>query len=166
MKSKLNIKNLTPRKSSKSSPYQQGYYKLVNPLKYIGDASKIIFRSSWEKRFANYCDHTERILKWSSEPFQIPYINPLSGDIKPYNVDFYVKLQTAEGYREYIIEVKPAKQLLKPEPPSERITEKKMLGYNNQMKIYLVNLAKFQAAKEYAKTRNWEFIVVTEQFLF
>ena len=163
MRTKLNIKNLTPRKDSQ---YKQGYYKLVNPEKYLGDPQKIIFRSSWEKRFATYCDHHSRILLWSSEPMQIPYLNPLDGVVKPYNVDFYVRVQTENGYKEYIVEVKPSRQLQQPQYPTGRITEKKMTSYTNAMKSYLVNIAKFKAAKDYALTRGWEFIVVTENFIF
>jgi hypothetical protein len=163
MRTKLNIKNLTPRKDA---PYKQGYYKLVNPQKYLGDPHKIIFRSSWEKRFATYCDHNDRILAWSSEPMQIPYLNPLDGVVKPYNVDFYVRVQTDEGYKEFIVEVKPSRQLQIPNKPSGRITEKKMTSYTNAMKTYLVNLSKFKAAKEYALSRGWEFVVVTENFIF
>lgn len=163
MRTKLNIKNLTPRKDSL---YKQGYYKLVNPLKYLGDTTKIIFRSSWEKRFATYCDHHDRILLWSSEPLQIPYLNPLDGVVKPYNVDFYVRVQTSEGYKEYLVEVKPSRQLQQPQYPTGRITEKKMTSYTNAMKAYVVNIAKFKAAKEYSLTRGWEFIVVTENFIF
>jgi hypothetical protein len=163
MRTKLNIKNLTPRKDA---PYKQGYYKLVNPQKYLGDPHKIIFRSSWEKRFATYCDHNDRILAWSSEPMQIPYLNPLDGVVKPYNVDFYVRVQTEEGYKEFIVEVKPSRQLQIPNKPSGRITEKKMTSYTNAMKTYLVNLSKFKAAKEYALSRGWEFVVVTENFIF
>ena len=159
----LNIKNLVPRKNG---AYRQGYYNIANPQKYIGDTSKIIFRSSWEKKFATYCDHTERVLAWASEPLQIPYMSPVDKVVKPYNVDFYVKIQVEEGYREYIVEVKPAKQLKVPVAPSGRITEKRMVSYTTQMQAYLVNLAKFTAAKEYAKGRGWEFIVVTESFLF
>lgn len=166
MRSKLNIKNLTPRQASKSNPYQQGYYKLSNPQKYIGDTNKIIFRSSWEKKFATYCDFNDRVLAWSSEPLQIPYLNPIDKVIKPYNVDFYVKIQTGDGYKEYIVEVKPLKQLQQPVYPTGNVTAKKLKGYNTQLQQYLINLSKFQAAKEYARNRGWEFIVVTESFLF
>ena len=159
----LNIKNLVPRKDG---VYKQGYYNLVNPSKYIGDASKIIFRSSWEKKFATYCDHNDRILAWASEPMRIPYMSPVDREIKPYNVDFYVKVQTAEGYSEYIVEVKPARQLQVPVQPSGRVTAKRMASYTTQMTTYLTNLAKFTAAKEYAKGRGWDFVVVTENFLF
>jgi hypothetical protein len=163
LRTRLNIKNLTPRKDA---PFKQGYYQLVNPQKYLGDPHKIIFRSSWEKRFATYCDHNERILSWSSEPVQIPYLNPLDGVVKPYNVDFYVKVQTEDGYKEFIVEVKPSRQLQVPNKPTGRLTEKKMNSYTNAMKTYLVNLSKFKAAKEYALSRGWEFVVVTENFIF
>jgi hypothetical protein len=160
---RLNIKNLVPRKDAL---YKQGYYKLVNPQKYIGDPNKIIFRSSWEKRFATYCDHNDRIIAWSSEPMQIPYLNPVEKEMKPYNVDFYVRVKTEDGYAEYLVEVKPLRQLQKPNSPVGRITEKKMISYTNAMKAYLVNMAKFNAAKEYARGRGWEFVVVTESMLF
>ena len=163
MSRRLNIKNLVPRKDAL---YKQGYYRLVNPQKYIGDPNKIIFRSSWEKRFATYCDHNDRILAWSSEPIQIPYLNPIDKVMRPYNVDFYVRVKTEDGYSEYLVEVKPQKQLQKPNSPSGRITEKKMISYTNAMKTYLINIAKFNAAKEYAKNRGWEFVVATESMLF
>ncbi|MFM2010951.1 MAG: hypothetical protein RLZZ479_1342, partial [Bacteroidota bacterium] len=41
----MSIKNNKP---SKKSTYRQGYYVLNNPDKYIGDPTKIIYRSSWE----------------------------------------------------------------------------------------------------------------------
>jgi len=163
-KRRLNIKNLTPRKDAL---YKQGYYNLLNPQKYIGDPHKIIFRSSWEKRFAMYCDTNERILAWSSEPMEIPYLNPVDREVKPYNVDFYVRVDQGEGkHKEYIIEVKPSRQLQQPQAPMGRITEKKMESYTNAMKTYLVNLAKFKAAKDFATGRGWDFVVVTESFIF
>jgi hypothetical protein len=163
-KRRLNIKNLVPRKDAL---YKQGYYNLINPVKYIGDPHKIIFRSSWEKRFAMYCDTNERILSWSSEPMEIPYLNPVDREIKQYNVDFYVRVKTGEKETEqYLVEVKPSRQLQQPQAPTGRITEKKMESYTNSMKAYLVNIAKFKAAKEFAISRGWQFVVVTESFIF
>ena len=161
----LNIKNLVPRKDS---PYRQGYYKLINPTKYIGDPNKIIFRSSWEKKFAIYCDTNPQIVVWSSEPMAIPYLHPIDATMKPYNVDFYIKIQKGENhFEQFLVEVKPSRQLQKPNSPStKRLTEKKLIAYNEQLKTYLINLAKFKAAKEYAETRGWKFVVVTETFIF
>lgn len=160
---KLNIKNLVPRKNAQ---YRQGYYNLLNPSKYIGDPNKIIFRSSWERRFAIYCDTNERILAWSSEPLEIPYMNPVEGVVRPYNVDFYVRVNDgSEKPKEYIVEVKPSRQLKRPVQPTGRVTEKRMRSYTEQMKIYLVNISKFKAAKDFADSRGWSFVVVTESFI-
>jgi hypothetical protein len=63
-------------------------------------------------------------------------------------VDFYVKIKTEKGYSEYIVEVKPAKQLKAPQAPKGRITEKAMNAYTSQLQTYLINTAKFSAAKE------------------
>ena len=162
-KRSLNIKNLVPRKNG---PYRQGYYQLLNPVKYIGDPNKIIFRSSWEKKFAIYCDTDERILHWASEPIAIPYLNPVLGEMKPYNIDFYIKVKHEDSYKEYLVEVKPSRQLQPPVKPTGIITVKRMTAYTEQLKIYLTNLAKFNAAKTYAESRGWKFIVVTEFFIF
>lgn len=159
----LNIKSLVPRKDSQ---YRQGYYKLINQEKYLGDPTKIIFRSGWEKRFATYCDINDRVVQWSSEPLVIQYLHPIEKTLKRYNVDFYVKIDKGNNtFSEYIVEVKPAKQLTAPVMPT-RATEKGMKSYYAQMKTYLVNLAKFQAARVYAQNRGWEFVVVTESFIF
>lgn len=162
---KLHIKNLVPRKTC---GYNQGYYSsLIHPEKYFGDPSKIIFRSGWEKKFCVYCDINDRVLAWSSEPLEIMYMHPVDRVYKPYNVDFYVKVDKGNGtFAEYLVEVKPAKQLKPPQQPIGRVTEKRMYQYASQMKTYLVNMAKFTAAKTYAQNRGWDFVIVTENFLF
>lgn len=165
MTRRLNIKNLVPRKNAAT---RQGYFSPVNPHKYIGDANKIIYRSGWEKKFCTFCDLNERVLAWSSETIKIPYVHPIDGTTKPYNVDFYMKIMKNDGLvKEYIAEVKPAKKLLKPElPRTGRINEKRMNAHIEQTKEYLINMHKFSAAKKWAEDRNWEFIIVTESFLF
>ena len=39
-------------------------FKPSNPQKYQGDPENIICRSSWERKFCNYCDTNPNILKW------------------------------------------------------------------------------------------------------
>ena len=164
MSRRLNIKSLVPRKDSK---YQQGYYHLINPSKYIGDSTKIIFRSGWERKFATYCDINDRVAAWSSEPMEIKYMHPVENIIKPYNVDFYVKIDKGNGaYNEYLVEIKPAKQLKQPVAPTGNITKKRLDAYASQLKTYMVNLSKFSAAKAYCEGRGWKFVVVTESFIF
>lgn len=161
---RFNIKSLTPRKNS---PYKQSYYHPLNPDKYIGDTSKIICRSSWEKKFATYCDLSPNIVAWSSEKFVIPYLNPSDGLVKDYNIDFYVRVNYGDNvYRDFVVEVKPKRKLERPNAPKKGITEAKMVKYYNAMKEWTMNAAKFAAAKEWAEQRGWHFIVVTEDFVF
>lgn len=159
----LHIKNLTPRKNS---VYKQDYYVVKNPEKYIGPLDKCIYRSSWEYKFMVHCDSAERIVKWSSEPMEIEYFHPIKQEIKNYNVDFYIKVENELGsFKEYIVEVKPFKQLSPPEKP-KKPTAKSLHTYNETLKIYLINYSKFTAAKNWAESKDWEFVVVTENFIF
>jgi hypothetical protein len=146
--------------------YRQGYYIPTNPTKYIGDPSKIIFRSSWEYYFCKYCDETPEILTWSSEPIAIPYISPLDNKEHSYFVDFYMKLQKGEEQIEYLVEIKPSKSLKQPMMKEGLTTIKRLKEYNENAKTWVVNRAKFRAAEEFARITNKKFIIVTEEFLF
>ncbi len=156
-------------KSNKPSPksiYRQGYYKLVNPEKYIGDPSKIIYRSSWENRFCRYCDLADHVLKWSSEPLGIKYTSPVDNNEHTYFVDFYMRVQERDKEVDYLAEVKPSASLAMPVLEGKKITTKKIHNYNYALKTWLINRSKFAAAKHFAEARGYRFIVVTEDFLF
>ena len=164
MARKFNIKDLVPRKNSTT---KSGYYQVLNLSKYVGDPGKVIYRSSWEFRFCRFCDSNPNVLAWSSETIRVPYAHPIYGDTRTYNVDFYMKVKKEDGtIIDYIVEVKPAKKLLKPQLPKSHLTEKRMLAHNTQMQEYLINMHKFEAAKKWAADRKWQFIIVTEQFLY
>jgi hypothetical protein len=156
-------KNNPPQKRGR---FRQGYYRLNNPEKYIGDPSKIIYRSSWEYRFCKYCDDTPEVVAWSSEPIPIPYIHPIDKREHNYFVDFYMKLQKPGEFLEYLVEVKPSKALKPPVMKEGLTTIKKLKEYNKLATDYLINAAKFKAAQEFAKLSNRHFIIVTEEFLF
>jgi hypothetical protein len=94
-------------------------------------------------------------------------MHPIESKTKPYNVDFYLKIRKDTGeVAEYIAEIKPAKKLLKPVLPRTKINEKRMTAHIEQTKEYLINMYKFQAAKQWAAERGWEFIIITEAFLY
>lgn len=126
------------------------------PQKYAGDPSNIIMRSSWETKFAIWCDRNPDIVRWSSEETIIPYVSPVDGRVHRYFVDF--KIQTVNN-RTYLVEIKPSKQT---QPPQGTKKTKKFL---EEAAVYLVNQAKWESAKKYAKARNWEFMVITEKEL-
>jgi hypothetical protein len=157
----MSIKKVKPNGNFKS-----GLFKPVNPDKYVGDPHKIIYRSSWEQRFCNYCDRNENVVKWSSEPLSIDYWNPLDQKMHKYYVDFYIKTLNSDGSnQEWIIEVKPESQTQRPLYEGN-MTAKKLESYNYNMKVWITNQAKFKAAKEWAKKRGFRFGVVDEKFLF
>ena len=161
---RINIKNLPPRPIQ--NRHIQGYYRPVHEKKYIGDLNKIIYRSSWERVFCVFCDSSEKIIKWSSEPFPIKYISPIDKKEHEYNVDFYIKVEQNNGnVEEYLVEVKPKHQLMRPKQPKNQ-TIKNIKRYNSEVKTFLINRNKFSAAKTYAAKVGYKFLVVTEDFLF
>jgi hypothetical protein len=162
-KSQNNIKTfLKPRQGN----IQQGYFKPANLDKYVGDPNQIIFRSSWEFKFLKWCDSSPTVLRYSSEPIAIPYYSPLDKRGHLYYVDFYVETRDNDGnIRKWIIEVKPNKYTKPPVAP-KRMTDKQTANYMYAAKQFILNRAKFEAAREFAKGRGIQFGIITENFLF
>ena len=52
-----------------------GKYKPLNPKKYVGNSSKVIYRSLWERKLMVYCDNNDKVLEWGSEEVIIPYLS-------------------------------------------------------------------------------------------
>lgn len=145
---------------------RQGYFIPRNPGKYAGDVSKIIYRSSWEFKFLTYCDNSESVVEYSSEPVGIPYFNPILKKECTYWIDCYMATKDPDGnLKKWLIEIKPGKYLTPPVAP-ERLTEKQTLNFVRGAKLYVINQAKFNAAKIYAANNGMKFGIITENFLF
>ena len=140
--------------------YHQGRFHPKNPQKYKGNASNIIYRSSWELEFMKWCDRQTTIVEWGSEEFHIPYISPVDNRVHRYYPDFIIKVKEHNEYKVYVIEVKPAKQCA---PPKKRARVTK--AYLTEEKTYAVNLAKWKAAREFCADRRIEFKIITEKEL-
>ena len=140
--------------------YKGKYYPSF-PRKYKGDPTNIIYRSLWERKFMVYCDKNQNILEWASEEIAIPYRSPIDNRVHRYFPDFYMKVKETNGkIKNYVIEVKPAKQTKPPAKPKRQTT-----GYIREAYEYARNQAKWKMAKEYCADRQWEFKVVTEKEL-
>ena len=138
--------------------FHKRLYKPLNPQKYAGDPTNIIMRSSWETRFAAWCDRNPSIVKWSSEETVIPYRCPTDNKIHRYFVDFKIQVISNNGSpKTYLVEVKPSKQTKPPEFPG-----RKTQRYLTESYTFIKNQAKWKAATEYAKDRGWEFKIITE----
>jgi hypothetical protein len=129
----------------------------IFPEKYTGDPTNIIMRSSWETRFASWCDKNPSVLKWSSEETIIPYKCPTDNRIHRYFVDFKITVTTG---RTYLVEVKPKTQTQPPIYPGKRTQR-----YLQESLAFIKNQAKWEAANEFAKDRGWEFKIITEHEL-
>jgi len=139
----------------------KGKYKPLNPQKYIGDINSIIYRSLWERKVMVFCDTTPSILKWSSEEIVIPYYYHIDKKIHKYFVDFIIQMKDQSGaIKTYLIEIKPEKQTKQPEK------NKKSKKYIKELLEWEKNKAKWSSAQEYAKSKNWEFKILTEYDIF
>jgi len=133
----------------------------TNPQKYSGDPTNIIMRSSWETKFANWCDVNPSIISWVSEETVIPYRCGTDNKIHRYFVDFKIQVKETSGrVKTYLVEIKPYKQTIPPVYPG-RQTQR----YLQESFAYIKNQSKWEAATQYAKERGWEFIKLTEHNL-
>lgn len=136
--------------------YRQGLFKPINPKKYLGDPTNIVYRSSWELKLLKYLDLSEHVLAYGSEETVIPYISPLDNRYHRYFIDFIV---VNKDRKVLLIEVKPYAQTLPPKQ-SKGMKKERLL---KETTTYLVNQAKWNAAKEFCKNKGWEFVVLTER---
>lgn len=147
-------------KKSKYAEFKQGIFKPKNTEKCL-NKSDIIYRSHLEFRLMRMCDLNPLVLEWSSETVIIPYYNPVKNSLARYFVDAYIVLNTADGPKKYLVEIKPEKQT-KPPVPSKRKSNKTVLHENA---TWAVNNKKWEAARQFAKKRGMEFIIITEKDL-
>ena len=138
----------------------KGRFRPQNPSKYKGDASNIIYRSSWELRVMKYLDENSSVLWWASEELFIPYLSPVDNRPHRYFPDFIVRaLNKDKKEVTMVIEVKPEKQT---KPPAQK---RKTRQYLNEVVTYAVNEAKWKAANLFCKEHGWEFKILTEKDL-
>ena len=139
----------------------KGRYKVLNPSKYKGNLSDIVYRSSWELRFMRWCDTNASVLEWGSETVVIPYKSPVDSKLHRYFVDFYVKIKNKDNkIVKYLVEIKPEKFTKPPEVP-KRQTKK----FIQEVFQYGTNQAKWKAATEFCQDRGMKFLILTENDL-
>lgn len=141
--------------------YHKRRYKPIFPEKYEGDPTNIVMRSSWETRFALWCDRNPAVVKWSSEETIIPYRCQTDNKLHRYFVDFRVKVKQTDGsLKTYIIEIKPDAQTRPPEFPGRK-TKKFM----TESFTFIKNQSKWKAAEQWCLDRGYEFKILTEREL-
>ena len=141
--------------------YKQGIYTPKNSHKYIGRGNPR-YLSSWELKFFRWCDNNPYVLEWSSESVIIPYISPVDKRPHRYMVDNVVKIKENGKVVKYLIEIKPKKQTVKPTAHGNK--KQSTILYENA--TYMINMAKWEAAKKWCHKRGYKFQILTEDHLF
>ena len=142
------IKNFKP---SKNSNYLQGYInpesckKLFPQMKH----DKIIYRSSYEKKFVAWLENNPEVKYWGSECLRIPYFYPKDGKTHSYYPDYVVQMQDNTLM---VIEIKPSSQTTKP------VNENTWVG-----EAYYKNMCKWKATIEFCKNKGYKFKIITEK---
>ena len=136
--------------------FAQGKFRLKFPEKYAGNRTPT-YRSSWEYTFMKFCDEHPNVSQWASEAVKIPYRNPLSGKYTIYVPDFFIVYADKTGAQKVeLIEIKPANQ-----------THESKLGKSQNNRLhYIVNQAKWTAARAFCKQKGMMFRVINESDIF
>jgi len=133
-------------------------YNPQNKSKYIGDPTKIICRSLWERRVCKYLDENINVIRWGSEEIAIPYYSPVDKKMHRYYPDFIAEIKSSDNsVKTYVIEVKPKKQTKAPEKK-----KKKTKSYIRECMTFAVNEAKWKSANKVCVNKGWDFIILTE----
>ncbi len=139
-----------------NSRYLQGRYTPINPNKFEGDLTNIVFRSSWELRCLQFFDNNPAITKVMSEEIKIPYWNPVKRKPANYYPDFYIELRDKVGnIRRELLEIKPQSQIVE---QANETTYAKLTR--------AINYAKWEAAVKWCKDHGIVFRILSENDIF
>ena len=90
-------------------------------------------------------------------------MSPLDNKVHRYFVDNFIIFKDRNGNNnKFLIEIKPSKQTKRP----VRSKKKKSSTMLYEQKTYVINVAKWKAAREYCKKRGYQFLIITEKELF
>ena len=141
--------------------YTRGMFTPLHPEKYVGDPTRIEYRSSWELKFMNFVDKNEQVLQWFSEEISLPYFSQVDQKMHRYFPDFGMLVCDNTGVRKkYLVEIKPESQTV---PPKARARKTK--NYINELATYSVNTSKWAAAEQWCQRQGMEFLILTERHL-
>ena len=136
--------------------YVTAVYVPKNPQKYNGKYP-IKLKSSWEIDFVvKDCDLNPNCIRWSYEPVQIPYYDPVTNKQKVYVPDFMFTFLTASGHiKTMLLEIKPMHEYLRGYAKSKA-----------DAAVQARNASKFEAAIAWCIRRGIEFKILTEADIF
>ena len=110
---------------------------------------KIIYRSSYERKFISWLENNEKVKHWGSECLRIPYLYVVDGKMHSYYPDYFVEF--VDGTK-MVVEIKPSSQTKKP------------LNENSWVaREYIKNRCKWKATMEFCESKGYKFKILTEK---
>ena len=156
-------------KANRYRTAKQGWYRLINAGKYrqpldetmqSTKAGYVKYKSSLELHAIQYADAHPGVEWWSLEPFCLNYIKPTDGQVHRY----YPDLLLSQGGKLILVEVKSSEEVKRPRPPLKQ-TERSLWQYNEALRTWYVNQAKWEAARKFCHEKNMHFCILTERDL-
>ncbi len=134
----------------------KGKYTVKNKKKYVGDPTKVTYRSLWERNAFRWAESNPQVRAWNSEEVVVPYKCKTDNKLHRYFVDMLIEMTNGEVI---LVEIKPKKQT---RPPKAARKTKKHI---NEVTTYIKNTSKWNAAQQYAEHKGWKFQIWTEDTL-
>jgi hypothetical protein len=143
----MGIKDFKPIKDGR---YSQGYINPSSCKKIFPQmkTDKIIYRSSYERKFIAWLENNEQVKNWGSECIRIPYLY-IDGKMHSYYPDYFVEM--VDGTK-MVVEIKPSSQTKRP------VNENTWVG-----KEYRKNMCKWKATMEFCQAKGYKFKIITEK---
>ena len=104
-----------------------------------------------------YLDKNENVITWSYEPQCIKYFDKGQQKVRRYFIDFSIVGKVGPIYKTVWIEIKPESETHAPRGRARNDSKAQMTWMTNQ--------SKWEAAKALAKSKGYEFHVITEKQL-
>jgi len=167
-------------KPNNPGKYDQGNFIPKNKDKVVklNDKGGVYYRSSWEKKVMYWLDNKSDIIRWGAECLRITYqVNVVkNGDIEikthSYFPDFYYELNTSNGIKRVVVEVKPKKDyedaILFDKGQfkiDEKLSLKKLKNLEYRFKTAQKNSEKWKTMIKWCDKKGYDFIIITEEHL-
>lgn len=133
-----------------------GEFMPQHPEKYLG-TQKPQYKSHLELLFMLYVDRNPSIVSWGYEGTTIKYFDRASGKVRRYFIDFTMVIKVGPVRKTVWVEIKPESETHPPKGKARNDPKAQMTWMTNQ--------SKWEAAKQLAKSKGYEFHVITEKQL-